>query len=129
MANLKNLGVGANLYMQSRGEWPQISANLLISDPPAHAKAWISALEPFGMSRQVWICPTSQRSLGDPDLTKPENLRLDYTPMPFDANPRTPFKWPKQPWFIEHSSVHGNGNLILYTDGTIEEALNIMRKH
>ena len=67
-------------------------------------------------------------ALGNPDLHDPNNIRLDYTPMPFDANPRTPYRWPLQPWFIEKNSVHGNGNLIMFTNGSIREALDLIPK-
>ncbi len=40
----------------------------------------------------------------------------------------TPHKWPRQPWFIETGDVHGNGNLIIYTDGSIGETNDLVPK-
>jgi hypothetical protein len=57
--------------------------------------------------------------LGNPDYLKPENTRIDYIPMPFDDKPTTPHQWPRQPWFVEAGDVHGHGNLIIFTDGSI----------
>jgi hypothetical protein len=45
--------------------------------------------------------------------------RIDYIPMPFDDKPTTPHQWPRQPWFVEAGDVHGHGNLIIFTDGSI----------
>jgi hypothetical protein len=56
-----------------------------------------------------------------PDYSKPENAPLDYMPMPFDDKPTTPHQWSRQPWFVEIGDVHGNGNLIIFTDGSISD--------
>ena len=73
------------------------------------------------------ICPTIQTLMENPDYTQPENARLDYMPMPFDDKPTTPHQWPRQPWFVETGDVHGNGNLIVFTDGSIRDLKTITR--
>ena len=128
MMNLRNLAVAADLYVQNQGHWPQIDTNLLADDYPEFCRQWIAAFKPYGITQVNWICPTAQKQAGGPDLSDPQNMRLDYTPMPFDDNPRTPYRWPKQPWFIEKNSVHGNGNLIMFTNGSIREALDFIPK-
>jgi hypothetical protein len=80
-----------------------------------------NALQPFGVSRKTWICPTIQDLLRNPDYSRPENARADYFAMPFDDKPTTPHQWPRQPWFVETGDVHGNGNLIIFTDGSISD--------
>ena len=55
------------------------------------------------------------------DYSKPENARIDYMPMPFDDKPTTPHQWPRQPWFVEVGDMHGNGNLIIFTDGSVSD--------
>jgi hypothetical protein len=30
-------------------------------------------------------------------------------------------QWPRQPWFVETGDVHGNGNLVVFTDGSISD--------
>ncbi len=128
MTNLRNLSVAANLYVQQNGSWPQIDTALLSGNRTQYAAQWIAALEPFGVSQENWICPTAQRMLKDPDLKNPKNIRVDYNAMPFDDKPRTPFRWSRHPWFIEHNSLHGNGNLIIFTDGSIVEASDIISR-
>ena len=127
MANLRNLYYGANSYVQQNGFWPQISTALVKEPGGKYAEAWRTALEPFGVTKEIWICPTVQRELQNPDYTKPESARSDYLATPFDAKPRTPYTWPTQPWFVERGDVHGNGNLMIFTDGSIS-TLNEMRK-
>jgi len=120
-ANLRSLYVAANLYVQQNGSWPQITMGDSDTADQEYAAAWIAALAPFGPSQQSWICPTIQGLLGNPDLSNSQNVRIDYIPMPFDNKPITPYQWPRQPWFAENGDVHGNGNLIIFTDGSISD--------
>jgi prepilin-type N-terminal cleavage/methylation domain-containing protein len=121
MANLKTLAVGANLYLQQNGSWPQIPPAGDAGDETEVAKAWVAALAPFRVPAKAWICPTIEQALGSPDYTKPGNERIDYIATPFDDKPTTPHEWPRQPWFIETGDVHGSGNLIIFTDGSISD--------
>lgn len=124
MANLKNLSVAANLYIQQHQSWPQI--------PPGSAEqfadAWITALQPFGAERKTWICPTMQKLLRSPDYSTAANARIDYFPTAFDSKPTTPHQWPTQPWFIESGDVHGSGNLIIFTDGRISDVKTVLEQ-
>jgi len=122
--NLKNLYTGAAVYVTQQGSWPQISP--MKGNSSTFAKAWVEALEPYGISHINWLCPTVQRVLGDPDYTTGNNYRIDYLPNSFDDKPRTPFQWEHQPWFAERGAVHGHGNLMIWTNGqivTLEEAM------
>jgi len=121
MANLRNLYVATESYVQQYGSWPQISMEDSDSAEQDYANAWIAALAPFGPTQKTWICPTIQELLRNPDLSKPENVRVDYFATTFDDKPTTPHQWPKQPWFAETGDVHGNGNLIIFTDGSISD--------
>lgn len=125
--NLKNLGVGANLYVQQNGVWPQIQPTAGGDAPETYANAWIAALEPFSVPRKTWICPTIQAKLENPDYSTPENARVDYFATTFDDKPNSPHEWPRQPWFIETGNVHGNGNLILFTDGSISDLNTVVQ--
>ena len=89
---------------------------------------WIAALKPFGPSEKSWICPTIQNLMQKPDYTKSENVRVDYIATPFDDKPTTPHQWPRQPWFIETGDVHGHGNLIIFTDGSITDLRTVTGK-
>jgi prepilin-type N-terminal cleavage/methylation domain-containing protein len=128
-SNLRNLYIAANLYVQQNGSWPQIEApGGGDSTQQDYAKAWITALAPFGLTQKSWICPTIQNLLRNPDYFQPENVRTDYYAMPFDDKPTTPYEWPRQPWFIETADVHGNGNLIIFTDGSISDLKTVIRR-
>jgi len=127
MANLRSLYTAAELFIQQNGSWPQIRVGEEDSEQQ-YANAWIAALKPFGPTQQTWICPTIQNLLGNPDLTKPENVRLDYVATTFDDKPTTPHQWPRQPWFAEVGDVHGNGNLIIFTDGSISDLNTVAKK-
>ncbi len=119
--NLRGLHVAANLYLQDHHAWPQIQTAGVTRDVVANA--WISHLQPYGLDQINWICPTIQQVLDSPDLSVPANARIDYTATPFDTNPLTPFKWAKQPWFVENGNMHGDGNLLVFPDGHVQ-ALN-----
>jgi prepilin-type N-terminal cleavage/methylation domain-containing protein len=121
MANLRSLYIAAESYIQQNGSWPQIPMSDSDSAENDYANAWITALTPFGPTQQTWICPTIQELLQNPDLSKLENVRVDYFATSFDDKPLTPHQWPKQPWFAETGDVHGNGNLIIFTDGSISD--------
>jgi type II secretory pathway pseudopilin PulG len=127
-SNLRNLYVAANLYLQQNGSWPQIAMGDSDTAEEEYATAWIAALAPFGPTQKTWICPTIQELLGNPDLSDPQNVRVDYIAMPFDDKPTTPYQWPRQPWFAEAGDVHGNGNLIVFTDGSISDLNTVAKK-
>jgi len=120
-ANLRSLYVATESYIQQNGSWPQIQISDSDSDEQDYANGWISALQPFGPTQKTWICPTIQELLQNPDLSKSENTRVDYVASTFDDKPMTPHQWPRQPWFAEVGDVHGNGNLIIFTDGSISD--------
>jgi prepilin-type N-terminal cleavage/methylation domain-containing protein len=126
MANLRSLYTATELYLQQNGSWPQI-AMALESDTSEqdYAKAWMAALAPFGPTQKTWVCPTMQETAGKPDLGDAQNVRVDYIAMTFDDKPTTPHQWPRHPWFIEAGDVHGNGNLIIFTDGSVSDAKTI----
>lgn len=120
-ANLRSLYVAADLYVQQNGSWPQIRRTDSENSREEHAEAWIKALEPFSIERKTWICPTMQNFMNNPDYLKTEDVRIDYLPMPFDDKPATPHQWPQAPWFVEAGDVHGSGNLIIFSDGSIKD--------
>ena len=126
--NLRSLYVSADLFLQQNGSWPQIPRTSSDTGSEEYAKAWIDALAPFGASAKTWICPTIQGLLENPDYLSAGDVRIDYTPMPFDDKPTTPHLWPRQPWFVERGDVHGNGNLVIFTDGSISDLSTIAPK-
>ncbi len=127
MANLRGLYVGTESYLQRNGSWPQIFLKNY-GETEDFANAWVAALAPFGVERSTWICPTIQDLLRNPDYQDPANARLDYVSTGFDDKPTSPHQWPRQPWFVETGDVHGNGNLIIFTDGSIVETNDVLPK-
>jgi prepilin-type N-terminal cleavage/methylation domain-containing protein len=121
--NIKGLYVAAANYVTDAGHWPQIDTKFF--GKPEFAKAWQEVLAPYGIGRINWVCPTAQRMLNNPDLTKPENARIDYHATPFDIQPQTPYRWATQPWFIEAGDFHGEGPLIIFAGGTVKS----LRQH
>ncbi len=119
ISNLKSLHVAADSYLLDHRMWPQIGTGGV--DPQAVATNWINTFQPYGLTQRNWICPTRQKLLLNPDLTDPENVRIDYTATPFDRNPMTPMRWSTQPWFVESGDVHGNGQLMIFPDGHVQE--------
>jgi type II secretory pathway pseudopilin PulG len=128
-ANLRSLYIATELSVQQNGSWPQIDEGDDDDDASADfGIGWIGALKEFGVSEKTWICPTVQNLLGNPDISKPENARVDYVATPFDDKPTTPHEWPRQPWFAEVGNVHRHGNLIIFTDGSISDLDTIVKK-
>ena len=125
LANLRSLHVAVNTYVQDNRQWPQIASQGF--EDSAAAKAWINALSPYGLTQINWVCPAVQETLHSPNLTDPENLRVDYMGMPFGPQPRAPFQSDKIPWFSETASIHGNGQELIFADGHIAEANDIFR--
>lgn len=122
MSNMRSLYVAAESYLQQNGSWPQIAVT---DSDEADDAAWIAAFSQFGVVQKNWICPTTQGSLGNPDLNDPANVRIDYMPMHFDAKPFTPHRRPDWPWFVELGAPHGNGQLVIFADGSIKGSLEL----
>jgi competence protein ComGC len=126
MANLQGLYHAANAYVQQHGHWPQLTGKLR-SGQKAYERAWVETLEEFGASHDTWICPTVQRTSGGHDYTEDMHFRIDYAAMPFDNKPMTPYRWPRMPWFIESGDLHGRGQLMIFTDGSIQELQDVSK--
>ena len=120
--NLKALYIGTEFYLQDRKQWPQIDPKLSGNkDSDEHARQWMTALEPYKVSKESWHCPTVQKTmLGDQHADKTPKERIDYFPTPFDDKEITPHRWAEQPWFIERGAMHGEGNLMIFPDGSVK---------
>lgn len=124
-SNLTSIYVAGTLYIQDHGSWPQIDPETL--NTPAYPTAWVAAFAPYKIAEKNWACPSVQRMLNDPDLTKPEGHRVDYFGTPFGDERNLPYKYAGQPWFIERADVHGDGQLILFPDGSIKALRDVVR--
>ena len=124
--NLKGLYSATSNYLNSNlGVWPQIQWKS--SDQQEYARSWYEALHPYGLGWANFICPSVQKKSGNPDYNQPRFNRTDYAAMIFDNKPWTARKWPHHPWFNERQSVHGSGQLLILTDGSLID-LNEARK-
>ena len=108
------------------GEWPQIptkeNGDLPDWDQAEFFQFWQRTMEPYGIAKDTWICPSDtdanlQFKVKDPELTG------SYIPAWFGPGAATPFKW-KQPWLIERAGFHGKGHLVAMPDGSIQEFSN-----
>ena len=125
ISNLRALYVATSTYIHDNHQWPQIP--IAVTNDPTNARRWVEAFRPYGLEQINWVCPSIQDALGAPDFGDPENARVDYYPTQFNTLESSPYKYPKQPWFIETADMHGNGQEILYPDGHIEEAADVVR--
>lgn len=126
--NLKSIYVGASSYLQDQQHWPQIDSSLATENGQEFARQWYAALAPYSIGPMSWACPSAQRSLGNPDLYLPGNMRVDYIATPFDNGRMTPYKWTTQPWFIEKTGAHPGGNQMVFEDGTILSLTDAARR-
>ena len=49
----------------------------------------------------------------------PANRSVDYLAATFDAKPRKPYEHSNMPWFVETTNAHGNGQLIIFSNGSV----------
>lgn len=118
MSNMRSLQVALAAYVQDQGHWPQPPEGLDgPSDDNAYEDWWINVLKPYGISPEIWMCPSIKRLVTN--RTKDGRPKMHYTPTPFDEKPGTPYKWATQPWLIEIGNMHGFGALICFPDGSI----------
>ena len=123
VGNLKGLYAAGTSYVQDQGHWPQIETKDV--QRPAYALAWIAAFRPYGIAEINWLCPSVQRQLRNPDYLNPNHARVDYLATPFDSSPRTAYKWPTQPWFVERGDVHGEGQMVIFTNAEVKSLKEI----
>jgi type II secretory pathway pseudopilin PulG len=116
VGNLQGLYAAGVSYLTDHGSWPQIPADDI--EDPNFARAWIAAFAPYQIGRVNWTCATVQKAIGNPP-DDPDNPRIDYLPTSFNAQPSSPWQFPTHPWFIERADAHGDGNLIIFTNGQI----------
>jgi hypothetical protein len=116
--NLKNLRVAFGEYAISG--WPQIPEGIALGSM-AEQKWWLEKTEKdLGLSERSWQCPTIRRMFAkEPEKDRP---LIHYLPTPFSAEPNKANQWPEMPWFIEIGNAHGEGNLLVRQNGTIEPA-------
>lgn len=115
MANMKTLFTALASYTTDNKHWPQPPESVLGNEEDFW-NFWIKVLEPYGVSKETWMCPTYKRLTSDDEEGI---MRTTYTPTGFGASsPSVPYRW-NQPWLMEIGDHHGRGPLVLYPDGSI----------
>ena len=118
MNNLKNLRVAFSGYATEG--WPQIPKEIKLGSM-AEQRWWLEKTEKeLGLSKSAWQCPTIRRQFASaPEKDRP---LIHYLPTPFSKEPNRANKNPQMPWFIEIGDAHGQGNLLVRQNSTVEPA-------
>jgi prepilin-type N-terminal cleavage/methylation domain-containing protein len=116
--NLRNLHAAFSSY--SDGSWPQVPEGTELGSV-AEQKWWLEKSEKdLGLSKKNWQCPTIRRLFAkEPEKDRP---LIHYLPTTFTAEPNKANQWPEMPWFVEIGDAHGQGNLLVRQNGTVEPA-------
>lgn len=118
MNNLKNLRVAFSDY--AAGGWPQVPAGIELGSRQEQ-EWWLEKTKAdLGLPAKSWQCPAIRRMFArEPEKDRPA---IHYLPTPFSAEPNKANQWPDMPWFIEIGDAHGQGNLLVRQNGTVEPA-------
>lgn len=118
MNNLKNLHVAFAVYATEG--WPQIPSGIPLGSL-AEQRWWLEKTEKdLLLSKNTWQCLTIRRQFaGAPEKDRPI---IHYLPTPFSKEPNRANKNAQMPWFIEIGNAHGQGNLLVRQNGTVEPA-------
>ena len=114
--NLRNLRAAFSGYAAEG--WPQIPAGIALGSM-AEQQWWVeSTQKDLGLNKKSWQCPTISRQFSSaPEKDRP---LIHYLPTPFSKEPNRANKSPQMPWFIEIGNAHGQGNLLVRQNGTVE---------
>ncbi len=115
---MKNLHVVLSNYLGSNHEWPQMPEELETADEDQHWAWWQKTLKEYGANGQSdWLCPTDERARKKEGKERAEH-ESSYNLTDFDEGSDTPYRW-KQPWVLERSDFHGQGQLCVMPDGSV----------
>ena len=114
--NLRNLRSAFTGY--ATDGWPQVPKEIKLGSM-AEQRWWLEKTEKeLGLSKNSWQCPTIRRQFaGAPEKDRP---LIHYLPTPFSKEPNRANKSTQMPWFIEIGDAHGQGNLMIRQNGTVE---------
>lgn len=116
--NLKNLRIAFGDYAVTG--WPQVPEKMRLGSREEQ-RWWLEKTQKdLGLGRRAWECPTIRRMFAK----EPENQRplIHYLPTPFSGEPGKANQSSVMPWFIEIGDAHGEGNLLIRQNGTVEPA-------
>lgn len=128
LRRMKDIGVALGNYTVTNDGWPQMPASMENAEEKEFVKWWIEKMKPYGVAQSTWLCPTDdkeRKKAAKIAAIERDEYEATYIPTDFDDGRDTPYKW-RQPWLIERSSYHGNGQNVLMPDGSIRPFLNPM---
>jgi len=126
IGNLRSLHASLASRLVDTKQWPQVPPGI---SPEGQAQFWVDALKDYGTDAKVWMCPSRARYESDngPHSSIGEHP-IHYMPGQFGPHASDPYQYPTQPWVMEISGAHGDGNLIIRTDGTVKSLNELLRE-
>lgn len=119
-SHMRTIRLGLGDYLNDHDMvWPQGP----LPQSKGWAEFWIKTLEQYHVPAETWECPTINAKLKGEEL---QGFGIHYVPTAFNATKNIAYKWATQPWLIEAASVHGNGPLILFQDGSIKPLFKVL---
>lgn len=128
LKRMKDIGVALGNYVATNDQWPQQPDSHEDADEEKVWEWWVKKMEPYGIAQSTWLCPTDERerkrNAAESGVPR-DKYEVTYIPTDFDDGRDTAYKW-LQPWLIERSEYHPNGQNVLMPDGSIRPFLNPM---
>jgi prepilin-type N-terminal cleavage/methylation domain-containing protein len=116
--NLRNLHMAFAGYATEG--WPQIPNGITLGSNEEQ-QWWLEFTKKnLGLSDKTWRCPSITRLFRS--ASEADRPLIHYFPTPFSAQPNQANKNAQMPWFIEIGNPHGDGNLLVRQNGTVEPA-------
>jgi len=118
IANMKSLHLALSSYTQEHDfKWPQ-PPEVILDREETLSRWWQESLNPYGMERKAWLCPTDVRLEGGD--TAISEWYSSYIPTQFGPQRHQAFRFPNQPWAIERGVFHEEGLHVLYQSGEVK---------
>lgn len=120
ISQMKAIHGGLSGYVTDVGHWPQMEEDKADFSEDEFFKFWVVATEPYGLDKEVWLCPSDA---GYHSLSKEQLGEFigSYVPTRFGKKPQQPFQY-NQPWLLERGNFHARGCHILMPDGSVTDS-------
>jgi len=119
ISQMKAIHGGLSGYITDVGHWPQMEDGKADFTEDEFFKFWVTSKEPYGLDKEVWVCPSDSGYHSLPKEQRGEFIG-SYVPTRFDKKPQRPFQF-NQPWLLERGDFHGRGCHILLPDGSVQD--------
>jgi len=124
ISNMRSIYLSLATYLNDHNSWPQLPKGTTIGSRDEF-DFWIKTLQPYGIDRRNWLCPTLLRTAKEKGVSDAELPEIHYVPSLFDSKPFTPHAWPTMPWLSEVGNMHGKGSMICFPDGSIRNYFDV----